>query len=80
MIDVRTGLHFHNHLQSLLELLGWKLSPVVFYHQLTLRNTTRLSFQLNTSEVVFGLKCVAFNTSTSDKDLTIVYKDIFTRI
>ena len=26
-------------------LLGWKLSPVVFYHWLKLRNTTWLSFQ-----------------------------------
>ena len=28
-------------------LLGWKLSPVVFYHWLVLRNTTWLSFQAN---------------------------------
>ena len=28
-------------------LLGWKLIPVVFYHWLTLRNTTWLSFQPN---------------------------------
>ena len=30
-------------------LLGWKLSPVAFYHQLRLWNTTWLSFQPNTT-------------------------------
>ena len=36
-------------------ILGWKLSPVVFYHWLTLLNTTWLSFQPNwkLSPVVF---------------------------
>ena len=29
------------------QILGWKLSPVVLYHWLTLRNTTWLSFQPN---------------------------------
>ena len=32
----------------MLEMLAWKLSPVVFDHWLTLRNTTGLSFQPNT--------------------------------
>ena len=27
------------------KVLGWKLSPVVFYRWLTIRNTTGLSFQ-----------------------------------
>ena len=31
--------------------LGWKLSSVVFYHSLTLRNTTRLSFQPNKQRI-----------------------------
>ena len=31
------------------QLLNWKLSPVVFYYWLALRNTTWLSFQPNTS-------------------------------
>ena len=30
-----------------LELLGWKLSPIAFYHQLKLRNTTGHKFQHN---------------------------------
>ena len=33
-------------------LLGWKLSHVAFYHQLTLQNTTWLSFQPNWLQVL----------------------------
>ena len=32
-------------------ILGWKLSPVVFYRWITARNTTWLSFQPNTSSL-----------------------------
>ena len=39
------------------QLLAWKLSPVVFYHYHTLRNTTRLSFQPNIDQMyVLGWK------------------------
>ena len=33
------------------EISSWKLSPVVFYHWIRLRNTTGLSFQLDNCEV-----------------------------
>ena len=35
--------------ERFIHLFNWKLSPVVFYHRLELRNTTWLSFQPNTS-------------------------------
>ena len=37
------------------ELSGWKLSPVVFYHWLTVRNTTGLSFQPDTLQSSCGV-------------------------
>ena len=37
----------HVNSSTVNDVLGWKRSPVVFYHQLRLRNTTGLSFQPN---------------------------------
>ena len=45
------------------QLLAWKLSPVVFYRWITLRNTTGLSFQPNTST---DFSSVHFNSFQSD--------------
>ena len=43
-VTIRTKIYSY---QSNYEVLGWKLSPVVFYRSLTVRNTTGLSFQPN---------------------------------
>ena len=43
------------HLDEITVLLGWNLSPVVFYPSLRLRNTTRLSFQPNNMATVLDV-------------------------
>ena len=51
--------HFYYHLNSFEPfsfLLGWKLSPLVFYHYFTLRNATGLSFQANSQVLLSGWK------------------------
>ena len=56
----RDAVHFHNVYHCY--LLGWKLSPVVFYHWLTARNTTGLSFQPNNTRTRAGLPWGGFTT------------------
>ena len=61
--------HYIRKLERSSHLLAWKLSPVVFYRLLALRNTTWLSFQANVTEawklspVVFCHKLALRNTT-----------------
>ena len=48
MIQINTSMNFIKEVDD----WGWKLSPVVFYRGIKLQNTTWLSFQPKTFEII----------------------------